>query len=57
LIFWLLFHYRDPRRGELVTVEQAVRVSRTVDWTPGRGRAQILCGGVFPSGLLRHPVF
>jgi hypothetical protein len=53
----LAFAYRDPRRGELVTVEQAVRVWRIGDWTPGRGHAQILCWGIFPSGLLRHPVF
>jgi hypothetical protein len=52
----LAFAYRDPRRGELVTVEQAVRVARAKTWTPRLGPATILCWGIFPSGLLRHPV-
>ena len=42
--------------GELVTVEQAVRVSRSNEWRPGRGPAKVLGWGVLRSGLLRHPV-
>jgi hypothetical protein len=51
------FAYRDPRSGERVTVEQAVRVPRSADWTPRRGPAELLCWGVLGSGLLRHAVF
>lgn len=47
--------YRDPRSGELVTVEQAVRVSGADEWAPRRGPAEILCWGVLRSGLLWHP--
>jgi hypothetical protein len=52
----MAFEYRDARTGELVTVEQAVRVSRPSEWTPRRGPAEIVCWGIFRSGLLRHPV-
>jgi ATP-dependent DNA ligase len=53
----MAFGYRDPRSGELVTVEQAVRVPSTGEWTPQWGPAEIVCWGVLRSGLLRHPVF
>jgi ATP-dependent DNA ligase len=53
----MAFSYRDPRTGDLVTIEQAVRVSRPREWTGRRGPAEILCWGVFRSGLLRHPVW
>ena len=53
----MAFSYRDPRSGELVTIEQAVRVSRPSEWRPRRGPAEILCWGVLRSGLLRHPLF
>jgi hypothetical protein len=52
----MAFAYRDPRSGEQVTLEQAVRVPQRDDWTPLRGPAEILCWGVLRSGLLRHPV-
>jgi ATP-dependent DNA ligase len=51
------FAYRDPRSGEQVTAEQAVRVPNADEWTPQRGPAEILCWGVLRSGLLRHPMF
>jgi hypothetical protein len=47
----MAFAYRDPRTGERVTVEQAVRVPRADEWTP-RGAAELLCWGVLRSGLL-----
>jgi hypothetical protein len=54
----LAFAYHDARSGELVTVEQAVRVPGGRErWTPRRSPAEILCWGVLRSGLLRHPVF
>jgi hypothetical protein len=55
----MAFEYRDPRTGELVTVEQAVRVgvARSSAWTPRRGQAEVLCWGLLRSGLLRHPLF
>jgi hypothetical protein len=40
----MAFAYRDPRRGELVTVEQTVRVARPKDWTPRWGPATIVSG-------------
>jgi hypothetical protein len=52
----LAFAYRDPPRGEPVTVEQAVRVARPKGWSARLGPAIILCWGIFPSGLLRHPM-
>jgi ATP-dependent DNA ligase len=52
----MAFAYRHPRTGELVTVEQAVRVPYSADWKPQRGPCQTLCWGVLRSGLLRHPV-
>jgi hypothetical protein len=52
----MAFAYRDPRTGESVTVEQAVRVPHAADWQPRRGLAEILCWGVLRSGLLRHPL-
>jgi ATP-dependent DNA ligase len=52
----MAFAYRDPRTGELVRVEQAVRVSHADGWKPSRGPADIICRGVLRSGLLRHPV-
>jgi hypothetical protein len=52
----MAFAYRDPRTGELVRVEQAVRVSHADGWKPSRGPAEIICRGVLRSGLLRHPV-
>jgi hypothetical protein len=49
--------YRDPLSGQVVTVEQAVRVPHADDWTPRTGPAEILCWGVLRSGLLRHPTW
>jgi hypothetical protein len=53
----MAFSYRDPRTGELVTVEQAVRVGvgRSSAWTSRRGPAEILCWGMLRSGLAQLP--
>jgi ATP dependent DNA ligase domain len=51
-----VFVYRDPRSGEQVTVEQAIRVPQPEEWTPRQGPAEVRCWGVLRSGLLRHPV-
>jgi ATP dependent DNA ligase domain len=53
----MAFVYRDPRTGQQVKVEQAVRVAGAEGWTPRLGRGEILCWGVLRSGLLRHRVF
>jgi hypothetical protein len=53
----MAFAYRDPRTGESVTVEHAVRVRHVDEWVPRRGPADVICWGVLRSGLLRHPVF
>jgi hypothetical protein len=52
----MAFSYRDPRSGEMVTMEQAIRVPHADEWAPRRGPAEILCWGVLRSGLLRHPL-
>lgn len=52
----MVLAYHDPRTGERVTVEQAIRVPGSDDGAPGRGPAKIICWGVLRSGLLRHPV-
>lgn len=52
----IAFVYGDPRSGEQVTVEQAVRVPRADEWMPQRGPAELLCWDVLRSGLLRHPL-
>ena len=49
--------YCDPRSGEQVTVEQAIRVPHSEEWTPRPGPAEVFCWGVLRSGLLRHPVW
>jgi ATP-dependent DNA ligase len=51
----LSFRYQHPRTGERVTVQQAVRVLDPQRWSARRKRLVIRCGGVMPSGLLRHP--
>jgi hypothetical protein len=53
----LEFRYSHPRTGAEVEIRQAVRVPRgqAVDVTPGQ-RAEVVCWGVMPSGMLRHPL-
>jgi hypothetical protein len=51
--------YEHPRQRALVTIRQAVRVRREEQIFrvhTGR-RAELVCWGVMPSGMLRHPLF
>jgi hypothetical protein len=53
----LEFRYAHPRTGADVTIRQAVRILRAepVVLTAGT-RITLVCWGVMPSGMLRHPV-
>jgi hypothetical protein len=53
----LEFCYTHPRTGADVEIRQAVRVSRDrpFDLTIGE-HVGLVCSGVMPSGMLRHPV-
>jgi hypothetical protein len=53
----IAFACRDPRSGEQITVEQAVRVPNSAEWEPERGPAEMLCWGVLRSGLLRRAIW
>ena len=50
--------YNHPRTGMLTQIRQAVRIVRhePFDLRTGK-RAQLVCWGVMPSGMLRHPLF
>ncbi len=54
----LEFTYCHPRTGEPAAIEQAVRVPRGMpfDLRAGTG-AELVCWGIMPSGMLRHPLF
>jgi ATP-dependent DNA ligase len=55
---WLDLAYRHPRTGALLENRQAVRVPRGEEVAARMGaRAELVCWGVMPSGLLRHPLF
>jgi hypothetical protein len=50
--------YKHPRDGKLVEIRQAVRIPRDEAFTlQPRDRAELVCWGVMPSGMLRHPLF
>jgi hypothetical protein len=50
--------YTNPRDGKLVEIRQAVRIRRDEPFTVhARQRAELVCWGVMPSGMLRHPLF
>jgi hypothetical protein len=53
----LAFRYTHPRTSAAVEIRQAVRVARDrpFDLTIG-ARLELICWGVMPSGILRHPV-
>jgi hypothetical protein len=53
----LAFRYMHPRTGAHVEIRQAVRVPRDLpfDLTIG-ARLPLVCWGVMPSDILRHPV-
>src|SRR5262249_28726348 len=50
--------YMHPRTGEPTHIRQAVRIARgqPFDLTPDMP-AELICWGVMPSGMLRHPLF
>ena len=53
----LEFRYTHPRTGADVQTHQAVRVPRDLPFTRKIGqRVPLVCWGVMPSGMLRHPV-
>ena len=53
----LAFRYTHPRTGADVAIRQAVRVPRDlpIDLNIGE-HVELVCWGVMPSGMLRHPV-
>jgi hypothetical protein len=49
--------YSHPRTDAPIAIRQAVRVSREQPFELRTGHsANLLCWGVMPSGMLRHPV-
>jgi hypothetical protein len=53
----LELRYEHPREGTPVRIRQAVRVQReeqVLSVHAGR-RAELVCWGMMPSGVLRHP--
>jgi hypothetical protein len=54
----LELEYAHPRTGERVKIRQAVRIARLQPFELKVGaRASVVCWGVMPSGILRHPCF
>jgi hypothetical protein len=48
--------YTHPRTGSDIEIRQAVRVPRDVPFTLNIDeRVSLVCWGVMPSGMLRHP--
>jgi len=49
--------YKHPRDGKRIQIRQAIRIRRDEAFTLNRGaRAALVCWGVMPSGMLRHPL-
>lgn len=54
----LELEYAHPRTGERTPIRQAVRIVRQQPFELNVGaRASVVCWGVMPSGMLRHPLF
>jgi len=50
--------YKHPRTGKLIEIRQAVRIGRQQPFELSVGlRPSLVCWGVMPSGILRHPLF
>jgi len=50
--------YTHSRDGKLVEIRQAVRIRREEPFSlRASERAELVCWGVMPSGMLRHPLF
>jgi hypothetical protein len=53
----LAFRYTHPRTVADVAIRQAARVPRDLPFDFSIGaRLALVCWGVMPSGMLRHPV-
>jgi hypothetical protein len=54
----LAFRYTHPRTGADAEIRQAVRVPGDLPFDVGIGaHIALVCWGVMPSGMLRHPVW
>ena len=50
--------YKHPRDGKLIQIRQAIRIRRDEPFSLTVGaQAELVCWGVMPSGMLRHPLF
>jgi len=50
--------YTHPRDAKAIQIRQAVRIRRDEPFTlRAGGMAELVCWGVMPSGMLRHPLF
>jgi hypothetical protein len=50
--------YKHPRTGKRLAIRQAVRIARQEPFELNVGaQASLVCWGVMPSGMLRHPLF
>jgi ATP-dependent DNA ligase len=50
--------YKHPRTGKLTKIRQAVRIARQQPFElKVDAKASVVCWGVMPSGILRHPLF
>jgi hypothetical protein len=55
---YLQLSYAHPRTDEHVGIRQAVCIRRDEPFSLRVGqRAELVCWGLMPSGLLRHPLF
>jgi hypothetical protein len=54
----LELRYSHPRTKKRVQIRQAVRIARQQPFELRSGApAAVVCWGVMPSGMLRHPLF
>jgi hypothetical protein len=50
--------YKHPRTRQKIQIRQAVRIARQQPFELTIGaRGSVVCWGVMPSGMLRHPLF
>ena len=50
--------HKHPRDGKPIQIRQAIRIRRDEPFALSAGeQAELLCWGVMPSGMLRHPLF
>ena len=50
--------YTHPRHENAIQIRQAVRIRRDEPFTLQQGqRAELVCWGAMPSGMLQHPLF